>query len=109
VTLELPSGAIEEDETPAEAAERELLEEAGLVSDQWAHLGTFWTMPGRGDERAHLYLASNVAPSTQASVHDDEIEVVLLPINEALSAVESVRDALCLRLAADFDRRTSSG
>jgi 8-oxo-dGTP pyrophosphatase MutT (NUDIX family) len=108
VTAELPSGAIEEGETPLEAAERELLEEAGLVSRQWTHLGTFWTMPGRGDEQAYLYLARDVAHSTQPRVRDDAIEMVLVPIDEAAHAVRSVRDALCLRLAADVLRNAAS-
>jgi ADP-ribose pyrophosphatase len=98
VTCELPAGAIEDGETPLETAKRETAEEASLTADEWIHLGSFWTMPGKGDERAHLFLASDARPLAPT---DDQLEVVFKTFDAALAEAVSVRDALCLRLARE--------
>ena len=98
VLCELPAGAIEPGESPLEAAKRETAEEVGFASDDWIELGSFWTMPGRSDERGHLFLARNATTIGRHEV-DEWSEVVTEPIDVALRLVTTVRDALCLRLA----------
>jgi ADP-ribose pyrophosphatase len=98
VLCELPAGAIENGESPLEAAKRETAEEVGFASDDWIELGSFWTMPGRSDERGHLFLARDATRIGRPEV-DEWSEVVTEPIEVALRLVTTVRDALCLRLA----------
>jgi ADP-ribose pyrophosphatase len=98
ILCELPAGAIEPGESPLEAAKRETAEEVGFASDDWIELGSFWTMPGRSDERGHLFLA-RAATSIGRPEADESIGVVTEPIEVALRLVATVRDALCLRLA----------
>lgn len=100
VICELPAGAIEQGESPLDAAQRETAEEAGLASDDWTELGSFWTMPGRGDERGHLFLARDATPIDRPAQFE-ETEIVIEPIEVALRLVATVRDALCLRLAQE--------
>ena len=52
-------GYIEEDEAPLTAAKRELLEEAGLASDEWHDLGSYIVDANRRGGRANFFLATN--------------------------------------------------
>lgn len=54
--LEAPAGLIDHDE-PAEAARREVMEEAGIRVTRLEHIATVWTMPGISTERMDYYLA----------------------------------------------------
>lgn len=100
VTCELPAGAIETGESPEEAGRRELREEAGLTGGAWEPMGWFWTMPGRSTQKVHLFLARGVV-ATEAPSGTEETRLVLKTFDDALAAVSSVRDALCLRLALE--------
>jgi ADP-ribose pyrophosphatase len=109
IALSLPAGYIEADETPDHAARRELLEETGYTADRWRPLGSFTVDGNYGLCVAHIFLAQNARRSNEAGGqgHDDleEIEVLTLPIADALAAVSrgevaQLSTAAALALAA---------
>lgn len=55
ITLEIPGGAIDENETPEHAALRELQEETGFTAAKILLLGDFYPTIGISNERCHLY------------------------------------------------------
>lgn len=57
---ELPAGLREPGEGPQEAAARECKEEVGLEPGRLVHLGRLFTSPGILDERADVYLATDL-------------------------------------------------
>lgn len=71
-TLGLPAGYVDPGETPIDAAQRELLEETGLVSEDWTSLGSFCVDGNRGCGRAHVFLARNLQPRAVPSENDLE-------------------------------------
>src|SRR5947209_12250857 len=54
--LEAPAGLIDNDD-PADAARREVMEEAGVRITELEHIAAVWTMPGISTERMDYYLA----------------------------------------------------
>jgi 8-oxo-dGTP pyrophosphatase MutT (NUDIX family) len=54
-TLEFPAGAIEQDESPNEAAKREIREEIG-VNCRLIYLGYHFLMMNRANEKNHLFI-----------------------------------------------------
>jgi 8-oxo-dGTP pyrophosphatase MutT (NUDIX family) len=82
-SLELPAGVIEAHETPEQAARRELLEETGFESDDWAHIQSVATEPARHTTRAHFYCARHArrlqAPRLEAT---EVLDTVLVPLSE---------------------------
>ena len=55
--LEFPGGAMDEGDTPQEAARRELYEETGYIADELIDLGDIYPSPGYSDEIVHLFAA----------------------------------------------------
>ena len=83
ITLELPGGLVEADETPEKAARRELAEETGYAAPSFASLGALVHDPPKTTNRVHGFLAV-AAERTREPTRDvtEEIEVVLLSLHE---------------------------
>lgn len=75
VLLELPAGIVDENETPLDAAIRELQEEIKYSSAKITYLGAYYSSPGFTDELVHLYLAEELFPSSLELDEDEFIEL----------------------------------
>ncbi|MGQ9792454.1 MAG: NUDIX domain-containing protein [Anaerolineae bacterium] len=93
--LELPAGTLRPGEPPEEAAARELAEETGDRAARWRYLISFYTMPGVCNEIIHLFLATELIPGSTNYDLDESIEVVTLPLEQALEMIKlgQIRDA----------------
>jgi ADP-ribose pyrophosphatase len=98
VLLEIPAGTLDRDpatgavEDPDTAAPRELEEETGYRATAWRRLASFWTAPGFATELMHLYLATGlvvVAEDRRLADEDEHLELVRLPLADAVALVEA--------------------
>jgi ADP-ribose pyrophosphatase len=88
--LEVPAGRpSQEGEDWELCAARELEEETGLVAGRLTRLTSILTTPGFTDERIHLFLAEELKPGVSAPDHDEFIELVHMPLSEALRLIRS--------------------
>ena len=87
--LEIPAGRLHPGEDPAECARRELAEETGLSPRTLRPLGRFYPSPGVLDEVIHLFLGTGLSQGEPAPEHYEEIEIVRLPVGEALRLAAS--------------------
>lgn len=60
VCLELPGGAIDENEDPLFAAQRELLEETGYTARNWELIFSPFANPARQTNRIHCFFATGL-------------------------------------------------
>jgi ADP-ribose pyrophosphatase len=94
--LELPAGGVDGDESPLEAAQRELREETGLHGGDWIEAATFYTTPGFCDEKMHLFVATGLEQGEPSPQGGEEIELVRVPLADVPSLVEEIEDAKTL-------------
>lgn len=85
--LEAPAGKLDEGETPAQAAARELEEELGFIAGNLEKLSEFFVSPGFCEEKMWVYLATDLAESKQRLEDDEIIEIVRMPFTQALSMI----------------------
>ena len=80
----IPSGGIDANETPLDAAKRELKEEAGVIASEWIELGYVnpFTMIVNGPQ--YLFLAKNARIDGK---HEEEFELITVPFTEAVQMV----------------------
>jgi ADP-ribose pyrophosphatase len=87
--LEVPAGSLAKGERPEIGAARELKEELGLVAARLEQLSEFFVSPGFCEEKMWIYLATELSEGEQALEDDEIIDVVRLPIAEALEMITS--------------------
>lgn len=95
-TLELPSGGVDTEEDPREAAGRELFEETGYRAGDLESLISVHTSTGRSNEVCHLFRCRAVRDVRGPRPEPTEfIQVVELPVEEAVERVQegSITDA----------------
>lgn len=93
--LEIPAGKLNYGEDPFECGKRELLEETGAQADNYTFLGELYPTPAYLDEIIYMYLATNLHFSEQNLDDDEFLEVVRMPLDEAVQMVLSgeIKDA----------------
>jgi ADP-ribose pyrophosphatase len=79
-TLEFPSGAIDEAESPQEAAARELYEETGYVCKALNHLGTGRIMMNRHNSREFAFFGTGAVKDPGFEGKEDTEVVLVTPI-----------------------------
>ena len=75
VLLELPAGIVDKNESPLDAAIRELKEETKYSSAKITYLGGYYSSPGFTNELVHLYLAEELFASSLDCDDDEFIEL----------------------------------
>lgn len=85
--LELPAGKIDSGEALIHCAQRELREEAGYEATEWEHLGVMHPCIGYSDERIEIFLARGLTHVGAALDEGEFLEILSLPVNEAVQTV----------------------
>jgi ADP-ribose pyrophosphatase len=85
--LEVPAGKLDPGDTPESCALRELEEEAGCRAGRVENLGWIFTTPGFTDEVIHLFAAFELEKVPTRHEDDEVIELLQLPLGEALDLV----------------------
>lgn len=93
--LEAPAGTLAERERPEVGAARELEEELGLVAERLEKLSEFFVSPGFLEEKMWVFLATELSEGKQRLDDDEFLDIVRLPIAEALEMITSgeIQDA----------------
>ncbi|WP_043675887.1 NUDIX hydrolase [Clavibacter michiganensis] len=98
--LDLPGGAGDAAEEPADAARRELEEELGLVAPELRHLRTYAVNPGRASWSVHVFACTSPTTAGTADRSDpsEQVRLVRMPVAEldALIAAGGVEDPTLL-------------
>ena len=103
LSIETPAGLIETNETPIEAAQRELLEETGYIGDSAHIIGTCRPNPALQDNLAYFVFIENCQPKgAHAWDLHEELETIQAPLNEVFAAVKKGDIDHALTLTALF-------
>jgi ADP-ribose pyrophosphatase len=93
--LEVPAVHHWREFRPDAGAERELQEELGLIAGRMEKLSEFFVSPGFCEEKMWVYLATELVQGQQRLEDDEILDVVRLPLSEALEMITSgeIQDA----------------
>lgn len=96
---ELPAGTRDRaDETPEEAARRELHEEVGVAARAWAHLGAWPLAPGYSSEVMHFFLATQIESKAGQPDPDERLQAGWFRQAEAIDLAQ--RDGVDVKTLA---------
>lgn len=82
--MEIPAGTLHPDEKPEDCALRELREETGYIAGRLEKLLSLYLAPGYSTELIHLFLAEDLRPAKSETDEDEFIELVIVPLDEAV-------------------------
>lgn len=87
VLLEVPAGKREAGEDPLECGIRELKEEVGATAEKIIPLGRLYPTVAYDTEVIYMYLATGLSFSEQKLDEDEFLDVVRMPLSEAVEMV----------------------
>jgi len=95
---EIPAGQVEENETVAEAASRELLEETGHRADRWKTLGFYHPSNGSSNQQFHVMVAEELHRVTEVADTNETIGCRWFAADEArgMLARNEIRDGFSI-------------
>ncbi len=101
MTSEIPAGIVDQDETPAQAARRELLEETGYTSQDWTAMDYVEPNPAFLNNKCYFFLARNAQKTHSTRLDDGEnIRTLTMPERELRKEIEQGHLRHSLALAA---------
>jgi len=86
---ELPAGMVDTEESPEEAARRELTEETGYEAGKLTSLGYFYPSAGSTNEKIYLFLAENLTRQEQETDTGEEIETINISLQKLKTMIVS--------------------
>jgi len=86
---EVPAGKIDAGEPQDDTALRELQEEAGVATNDFAYVGHFYPGIGYSDEVIHIYVAWNLESVPQQVDDDEFVTRQRIPFQQAVDMVHS--------------------
>lgn len=93
-STETATGGLDHDESPLDAAKRELKEELGISAEEWISLGITHPFTSGVASTAHLFLARKLTMGTPEPDGTEPIELVKMPFDEAYGMALEGRIAL---------------
>lgn len=105
--LELPAGSIDEGESPAQCAERELREETGMRPGRLERLGGFYVAPGYDTEYLHVFLATDLTDGPLTPDPDERIDLQAVTLEELGALIDAgvIEDAKTIAALTLYQRK----
>jgi len=83
ISLEIPGGLVNPQDTPLDTARKELLEETGYQAEEITLIGTAHPQPALFNNRCFTFLATNVRKTAALDLDEGEdIEVALISLSD---------------------------
>jgi ADP-ribose pyrophosphatase len=109
--IELPAGRRDPGEAPLAAAKREMIEETGYRAKRWKMMLRYFASPGFLGEWMQIYLARDIRPGAAAPELDEQIEILRVPLSEAMKMVAGgkIHDGKTLIALSLYDAARRAG
>lgn len=89
VLIEAPAGCMNPNESPEQAAMRELAEETGLTAQSWRRVGDMYMAPGFCNEYMHVFLAQGVSQGSTQFDSDEYMECQQYRVSEVANMIDN--------------------